>query len=110
MGVRWGTFVIGLGLLLAPLFLGYASAASILRDVSFGTLVCVTTLAALQWPRVRLVNALAAIWLFSLGRSAGDGRTSAVEITAGALLLALSLMPRRRTGALTQPRASEARG
>jgi hypothetical protein len=106
MGARWGTFAIGLGLLLAPATVGYAAAAPILRDIAIGTLVCVTTLTALQWPRVRFVNTLAALWLLSLGRGASDGRTAAVEIAAGALLLAFALVPRRRrAGALVARRA-----
>ena len=96
MGSRWATFVIGLGLLLAPLAAGYASAAAILRDVSTATLVCVTALASMQWPRVRLLNVLTALWLFHSARRTADARAASVELAAGALLLAAALLPHRR--------------
>jgi hypothetical protein len=96
MAARWGTFAIGLGLLLAPLVLGYASAAAILRDVSVGTLVCVAALAALQWPRVRAVNVLGALWLLLAARRTSDARPAAVELGAAVLLVAASLLPRAR--------------
>jgi hypothetical protein len=106
MAARWGTFAIGLGLLLAPLALGYGSAAAIVRDVAAGTLVCVAALAALQWPRTRAVNALAALFLLRSARRALDHRTVAVELAAAALLVAVALLPRtrpRRASSLAPP-------
>jgi hypothetical protein len=96
MAARWGSFATGLGLLLAPLALGYASAGAILRDVSTGTLVCVAALAALQWPGARILLGLTALWLLHSGRRSGEPRAAAVELVAGALVLALALLPRRR--------------
>ena len=110
MGVRWAMFAVGLGLLLAPLFAGYASAGAIVRDVSAGTLACVTALAAVQWPRVRALNVLAALWLVHAARRNADGRAASVELAAGALLLAAALLARRRARSLPAPRVSEARG
>ena len=47
MLARWTSFSLGLGLVLSPLFLGYAEVGAILRDVALGLLVCIATLAAL---------------------------------------------------------------
>jgi hypothetical protein len=96
MASRWGTFAIGLGLLLAPLAVGYATAGAILRDVSAGTLVCVAAVASLQWPRARVVHVLAALWLADSARRGSETRTAAVELSAAVLLLGLALLPRRR--------------
>ncbi len=104
MGVRWSPFAVGLGLLVAPLAAGYASAAAIIRDVAVATLVCVTALAAVQWPRVRAVQVLAAAWLVLSAQRTLDARASTVELAAGALLLVAALLPRRRrVPALTAP-------
>ena len=92
----WGTFATGLGLLLAPLALGYSSAGAILRDVSAGMLVCVASLAALQWAGARIVLGVAALGLLHSGWRTGDIRTAAAELVAGVLVLALALLPRRR--------------
>jgi hypothetical protein len=107
MAARWGTFAIGLGLLLAPLVAGYASAAAILQDVSVGTLVCVAALAALQWPRVRAVNLLAALYLAYSARRTADARAAGVDLAAAALLLGVSLLPRAR-GAVAGPERANA--
>ena len=115
MSARWGSFAIGLALVLAPLVLGYRSAGAILHDVSIGLLVSVATLAALEWPRTRFAMALPALWLLRVGRGATDGRAAAAEITAGALLLALALVPSSRrvpraTPLAQPPGVSAARG
>jgi hypothetical protein len=115
MPARWGSFGIGLALLLAPLFLGYRSAGAILQDVAMGLLVSVGTLAAFEWPRARFALALPALWLLRAGRGTEDRSAAAAELVAGTLLLALSLVPsgRRipRPARLARPRdASPARG
>jgi len=96
MGARWSPFAVGLGLLVAPLAAGYASAAAIVRDVAVATLVCVAALAALQWPRLRAVHALAALWLVLSARRTTDVRAAPVELAAAALLVVALLLPRRR--------------
>ncbi len=96
MPARWGSFAVGMGLIVAPLVLGYAAASAILHDVAVGMLVCVASLAALEWPRARFAMALPAIWLVAAGRASGDGRAAAAELSAGALLLALALVPSAR--------------
>src|SRR6266542_2074141 len=58
MPARWGSFAIGLGLILAPLVLGYGSPGLVVHDVAMGLLVCVATLAAFEWPRARFALAL----------------------------------------------------
>jgi hypothetical protein len=96
MPARWASFAVGLGLLLAPLVLGYGSAGAILHDVAMGLLVAIGTLAALEWPRARFAMAAPALWLVHVGRGSTDGRAAAAEIGAGALLLALALIPSGR--------------
>jgi hypothetical protein len=96
MAARWGSFAIGLALMLAPLVLGYGSAGAVVHDVAMGLLVCVATLAALEWPRARYAMGLPALWLLAAGRASGDGTAAAAEITAGGLLLALALVPSPR--------------
>lgn len=102
MPARWGSFAIGLGLMLAPLVLGYGSAGAILHDVAAGLLVCVATLAALEWPRMRFAMAAPAVWLLAAGRASTDTAAAAAELGAGSLLLALALVPspRRAPGQL----------
>jgi hypothetical protein len=96
MPARWGSFGIGLGLMLAPLVLGYGTPGVVLHDVAMGLLVCVATLAALEWPRARFAMAAPALWLVATGRTSGDATAGATELTAGGLLLALALVPSAR--------------
>jgi alpha-beta hydrolase superfamily lysophospholipase len=96
MYARWASFAIGLGLLLAPLALGYGSAARILHDVAMGALVCIATLAALEWPLARFVLAAPAVWLLLAGRSSADPSAAVVELAAGVLLLVLAAIPSAR--------------
>jgi hypothetical protein len=95
MPARWGSFAIGLGLMLAPLALGYERPGAVLHDVAMGLLVCVAALAALEWPRARFAMAAPAVWLVAAGRGA-EGAVAAAELTAGGLLLALALVPSGR--------------
>jgi hypothetical protein len=99
MPARWGSFAIGMGLLLAPLVLDYRSAAAVLHDVAMGMLVCIGTLAALEWPRARFALTAPALWLVAAGRTSSDGAAAATEVTAGGLLLVLALVPSARRGA-----------
>lgn len=98
MYARWGSFGVGLGLLLAPLVLGYASAATILHDVAMGTLVCIATLAALERPLARFVLAAPALWLVASGPVSSDAAAGVADLVAGALLLALAAVPGARLG------------
>jgi hypothetical protein len=96
MYARWGSFAVGLGLMLAPLVLGYGSFEPILQDVAMGLLVCIATVAALEWPPARFALALPAAWLVWSGRGARDPAAAIAELGAGALLLALALVPSER--------------
>jgi hypothetical protein len=96
MVARWCSFGVGLGLMLAPLVLGYGSVAPILHDVAVGVLVCVVTLAALEWPRARLALAAPAGWLLFAGRTSPDAAAAVVNVVAGALLLVLAAFPSAR--------------
>lgn len=96
MRARWCSFGIGLGLVFAPLVLGYGSAGAILHDVAVGLLVCVAALAALEWPRVRFVTAAPAVWLLAGAHGADDGAAALAEGAAGLLLAALTLVPSGR--------------
>lgn len=72
----------------------------ILHDVAMGMLVCVATLAALEWPRARFALAAPALWLLVAGRAAPERQAAAAELLAGALLLLLSAVPSARLGSL----------
>ncbi len=93
MYARWSSFAVGLGLMLAPLAVGYRSAGAILHDVALGLLVCVATLWALDFPPARFALALPAAWLAYAGHGRDDPGAAAVAIVAGALLLVLSAIP-----------------
>jgi hypothetical protein len=93
MPARWGSFAIGLGLMLAPLVLGYRTPGAVVHDVALGLLVCIATLAALEWPRVRFALAAPAVWLLASGRTSPDAAAGGAELSAGGLLLALALVP-----------------
>lgn len=96
MYARWVSFAIGVGLMLAPLAVGYGAAAPILHDVAMGMLVCIATLAALEWPLARFVLGAPALWLLLAARGADERAVSIVEAVAGALLLVLALVPSPR--------------
>jgi hypothetical protein len=83
-------------LLLAPLVLGYGSVAAILKGVAVGTLVCVATLAALDWPRARFGLAGLALWIALDGRGSADGEAATATLVSGAVLFLLSLVPSAR--------------
>ncbi len=105
MLARWASFATGLWLILAPLVLGYTSAVAVLHDVALGLLVCVGTLAALEWPAVRFALAAPAVWLFAapeivVWASAGVREN---ELASGLTLLALALVPSGKLAAERAP-------
>ena len=107
---RWGSFGVGIGLMLAPVVLGYGSAARILHDVAMGVLVCVATLAALEWPLARFVLAAPATWLLLAGRGSPGGAAPIVELAAGVILLVLAVIPSARFApAMERGRGARAR-
>ncbi len=96
MYARWSTFAIGLGLVLAPLLIGYQDIGPVLHDVAFGLLVCILTLAALENPSLRFLIPIPAAWLVWTGRLSSDPGAGLVELAAGALLVVAALVPRAR--------------
>lgn len=94
----------GLGLLLAPLVLGYDSVAPILHDVAMGALVCVATLAALEWPRARFALAAPGGWLVAFASTSPERLASVADLVAGAILLALAAVPSARLARPALPR------
>jgi hypothetical protein len=96
MYARWASFAVGVALLLAPLVLGYGSVAPILHDVAMGSLVCVATLAALEWPRARFVLAGPGIWLLAVAPPSSEPAAAAADLVAGALLVVLAAVPSAR--------------
>ncbi len=96
MYARWSSFAVGMGLVLAPLLLGYHEVGSILHDVTMGVLACVLTLAALDLPALRFLNLLPAAWLVWTGHVAADPAAAQAEMALGVLLLVASLVPRAR--------------
>jgi hypothetical protein len=93
---RWGTFGVGMGLVLAPLVLGYAEVGQTLHEVALGLLACVLALAALETPALRFLNLLPSAWLAWSGQQSNVPLVGTVEMVAGALLLAFALAPRVR--------------
>lgn len=96
MYARWGSFAIGLGLVLAPLLADYQDAGAILHDIAIGVLVCVIALAALETPSLRFLLLAPAGWLLWTGFRAADPAVARAELLAGALVAASSLLPRGR--------------
>lgn len=96
MYARWASFAVGLWLMLAPLVLGYGTPGPILHDVAMGLLVCVATLAALEWPRARFALAGPALWLVVTARDSADRAAAVGELSAGVLLVVLALVPSGR--------------
>ena len=96
MYARWASFGVGMWLLLAPLVLGYGSVAAVLQGVAVGTLVCIATLVALEWPRARFGLMGLAIWIVLDARTAHDPDARAASLAAGLVLFALSLVPSAR--------------
>jgi len=96
MYARWSSFAVGLGLLLAPLLLGYGAVGPLLEDVAAGLLVCIVALAALERPSARYALALPAAWLIHAGTTAADAAARRAELAAGVVLLAQALLPSAR--------------
>ena len=96
MYARWSTFAIGIGLVLAPLVIGYQEIGPVLHDVALGLLACILTLAALETPAMRFLISLPAVWLVWTGRLSSDPGAGLAEIAAGALLVVATLVPRAR--------------
>lgn len=96
MYARWASFGVGLWLLLAPLLLGYGTIGAILQHVAMGLLVCIATLAALEWPAARFALAAPAVSLLVWSRDGSERAVALVELTSGAALLVLALVPSAR--------------
>ncbi|ACG75070.1 conserved hypothetical protein [Anaeromyxobacter sp. K] len=96
MIARWTSFAVGLALLLAPLVLGYGEVGPILHDVAVGLLVCIGTVAAIEWAPARYALAAPAAWLVWTGRGATEPAAGVAEMTAGAALLVLAFVPGAR--------------
>jgi hypothetical protein len=96
MYARWASFGVGVALLLAPLVLGYGAVVPILHDIALGTLVCVATVAALEWPRARFAVGAPALWLVVASRESSDPQAAVTDLVAGVLLLVLAIVPSGR--------------
>jgi hypothetical protein len=102
---RWVSFAVGLWLILAPLVLGYPSVSAVLHEVALGMLVCVGTLAALEWPLTRLSLLVPALWLLAAAEVMGWGsRVVAVnQLVCGVAVLALALVPSEKVAEARTP-------
>lgn len=85
-----------MGLVLAPLVLGYDQVGAVLHDIALGMLICIATLAALEWPAARFSLAAPALWLVWTGRTSSDHGAALVEVIAGSALAVLALFPSGR--------------
>ncbi|HTP26366.1 MAG TPA: hypothetical protein VMK12_12005 [Anaeromyxobacteraceae bacterium] len=95
MRARWTSFGVGLWLILAPLVLGYPVVSAVLHDVALGLLVCVGTLAALEWPTARFALTVPGLWLITAPDAVGWGShlVLANELASGLAVLVLALIP-----------------
>jgi hypothetical protein len=105
MRARWGSFALGLWLILAPLVLGYPTVTAVLHEIALGLLVCVATLAALEWPIARFAVTLPAIWLIVAGHflDPGSARVTANEVVSGTLAFILALIPSASVATARRP-------
>lgn len=111
MRARWASFGVGVWLIFAPLVLGYPTALAVLHEVALGLLVCVATLAALEWPAARIALAAAAGWLLLASDAIdwGSSLVAANELASGIAVLALALVPGGKlAGARATAQASSA--
>ena len=105
MSARWGSFAVGLGLVLAPLAAGYGTVASILHDVAMGSLVCIASVAALERPNARFALAAPSLWLIFFAPASSERAAALAELLAGTLLLVLAAVPSARAARRTLERA-----
>jgi len=105
MRARWASFGVGLWLILAPLVLGYPSVSAVLHEVALGMLVCVGTLAALEWPVARFALAVPAGWLLAApdAISWGSRTVAANELASGVVVLLLALVPSGKVAGARAP-------
>src|SRR5512133_3584878 len=105
MRARWMSFALGLWLILAPLVLGYATVTTVLHEIALGLLVCVATLAALEWPVTRFAVTLPAVWLIVAGHfvAPGSAVVTANEVVSGVLAFGLALVPNTSVAAERHP-------
>jgi cytochrome c biogenesis protein CcdA len=98
MVARWSSFAAGLWLMLAPLVLGHATAAAVLHDVALGLLVCVASLAALDWPLARFLLLAPAAWLVSAPRTMSWEQpvVEANQLALGIVVAVLAVVPSGR--------------
>ena len=110
MRARWATFAVGCWLMLAPLVLGYPTVTAVLHDVALGLLLCIGTLAALEWPLLRLALAAPALWLLAASDAlAWSSRTvTANELASGVVVLLLALVPSGKVAVARRPAHSGA--
>ena len=87
--------MVGLWLILAPLALGYPTVSAVLHEIALGLLVCVGTLAALEWPAVRFALTLPAAWLVTAADAVdwGSRTVTSNELACGITVLVLALVP-----------------
>jgi hypothetical protein len=110
MAARWAGFAVGLWLVLAPLVLGYETAGAVLHDVAIGVVVCVGTLAALEWPAARVAQLLPAAWLVGAPRAIAweSPAVAANQLAAGIVLAALVAVPSARLSRRPAQRVADA--
>ncbi len=105
MRARWVSFALGLWLILAPLVLGYPTVTAVLHEIALGLLVCVATLAALEWPVARFAVTLPAVWLILAAHflDPGSAVVTANEVVTGVLAFGLALVPSTSVAAGRHP-------
>ena len=98
MVARWSSFAAGLWLMIAPLVLGHGTAAAVLHDVALGLLVCVASLAALEWPSARFALIGPAAWLVTAPRAMSwdQPAVEANQLALGVVVGVLAVLPSRR--------------
>jgi hypothetical protein len=105
MRARWVSFAVGLWLILSPLVLGYPNVSAVLHEVALGLLVCVATLAALEWPLARFAVTAPALWLVTAADRIdwGSRLVASNELACGLAALVLALVPSGKVAAARSP-------
>jgi hypothetical protein len=105
MRARWASFCVGMWLILAPLVLGYPTVLAVLHDVGLGLLVCIGTLAAMEWPAARFTVAAPGVWLLRAPEAFDWSARTVVanELACGVVVLLLALVPSTPLAAARTP-------
>jgi hypothetical protein len=99
MWTHWLNLFLGVWLFIAPMVLGYADIAARINDAAVGLLVAIVAMLASSVPALRFIHVALGGWLLLAPLLLGYGDSAlptANDITLGALLICLALVPAQR--------------